>query len=152
METRLMSNDTEKMLTTGWNLVRDAGSVVTDVAVKSGVGKNIARNLPRVKDMVTTGAGLALAKRGGKMAVAVVRKNPVAAIAGAVALAGVGMVYAAVKKRKAARDSDAVGKPPRARRLTATNMRDGAAAAPAKAAAKKARVPRVRKAKAPAKS
>lgn len=152
METRLMSNDTEKMLTTGWNLVRDAGSVVTEVAVKSGVGKNIARNLPRVKDLVTTGAGLALAKRGGKMAVAVVRKNPVAAIAGAVALAGVGMVYAAVKKRKAARDADGAGKPPRARRLTATNMRGGAAAAPAKAAAKKARAPRAVKAKAPAKS
>ena len=142
-----MSNDTEKMLTTSWNLVRGAGSAVTEAAVKSGVGKNIARTLPRVKDMVTTGAGLALAKRGGKMAVAVVRKNPVAAIAGAVALAGVGLVYAAAKKRKAARaDGDAAGKPPRPRRLTATNMRDGAPAAPAK----KARAPRVRKA--PAKS
>jgi hypothetical protein len=98
--------------------------------------------------MVTTGAGLALAKRGGKLAVAVVRKNPVAAIAGAVALAGVGVVYAAVKKRNAARAEAADGKPPRPRRLTATNMRDGAAAAPAK----KARAPRARKAKAPAKS
>ena len=145
-----MSNDTEKMLTTSWNLVRDAGSAVTDAAVKSGVGKNIARNLPRVKDLVTTGAGLALAKRGGKMAVAVVRKNPVAALAGAVALAGVGLVYAAAKKRKAARANGdaAAGKPPRPRRLTATNMRDGAAAAPAK----KARAPRVRKAKVPATS
>lgn len=141
-----MNIDTDKMLTTSWNLVRDAGAVVSDAAVNSGVAKNIARTLPKVKDMVTTGAGLALARRGGKVAIAVVRKNPVAAIAGAVALAGVGLVYAAHKRRKEARENGdaSAGKPPRPRRLTATNMRD-AAAKPAPA--KKARAPRARKAK-----
>ena len=139
-----MTIPTEKMLTTSWNLVRDAGSAAADAAVHSKVGSVIAHNLPKVKNMVSAGAALAVAKRGGKVAIAAVKRNPVAAIAGAVALAGVGLVIATARKRKLARENGelgADGKPPRARRLTATNMRDKTAAP-----AKKTRAPRARKA------
>ena len=80
-----MTSPTEKMLTTSWNLVREAGTAVTDAAVNSDVGAKLARNLPKLKEVVSVGAGLALARKGTKVAANAVRRNPVAAIAGAVA-------------------------------------------------------------------
>ena len=97
-----MTSPTEKMLTTSWNLVREAGTAVTDAAVNSDVGAKLARNLPKLKEVVSVGAGLALARKGTKVAANAVRRNPVAAIAGAVALAGVGLAVAVVRNRKKA--------------------------------------------------
>ena len=153
METNLMSIQTDKLLSTSWNLVRDAGSAVGDAAVNSQVGSNLVRVLPKVKNFVSTGAGLVLARRAGKVAVAAVRRNPLAAIAGAVALAGVGLVIAVAKKRKLARENGdaSAGKPPRPRRLSATNMRDTASTTRV-AAEKKPRTPRARKAASKTKS
>lgn len=134
-----MNKQTENMLTTSWNLVRDASSAVTDVAVNSDVGGKLMRTLPKVKEMVSVGAGLALARRGGRVAIAVVRRNPVAAIAGAVALAGVGLAVAAAKRRKLAADNgDATIARPR--RITAKNVRGSSRTVIEKPA------PRVRKA------
>lgn len=137
-----MANQTEKMLSTSWNLVRDAGAAVTDAAANSQVGTSLARNLPRIKEAVSVGAGLALARRGGKAAVAVARRNPVAAVVGAVALAGVGLAVAVAKRRKLAR---AKGELPEAGSPTRRPAVKKAAASK-KVAAKKA-APRARKPK-----
>lgn len=99
-----MNTQTGKMLATSWNIVRDAGSAMTDAAANSRVGTSLVRSLPRVKELVTFGAALALARRGSRIAIAAVRRNPVAAIAGAVALAGVGLAITVVKRRKQARE------------------------------------------------
>lgn len=135
----------EKMLSTSWNLVRDAGSAVSDAAVNSRVGTSLVRTLPRVKEMVSLGAGLALARQGTRVAVKAVRRHPVAAIAGAVALAGLGFALAVAAKRRKARGETADSS---TRRLTAKNMRASAngskRASTPKAAA---RSPRTRKAK-----
>jgi len=140
-----MNTQTEKVLTTSWNLVRDAGSAVSDAAVNSRVGTSLAKNLPRVKEMVGLGAGLALAQRGTRVAVTAVRRHPVAAIAGAVALAGLGFALAVASRRKKAReDGDASSKP---RRLTAKNMRSNGSTKSSTAAKTTARAPRSRKAK-----
>jgi len=133
-----MTSQTGKMLTTSWNLVREAGTAVTDAAVNSDVGTKLARNLPKIKDVVSVGAGLALARKGSKAAAAAVRRNPVAAIAGAVALAGVGLAVAVVKNRKKALESGKVAKPAAATRakpksLAAKNMRGNGKTAVAKA-------------------
>lgn len=132
-----MTSPTEKMLTTSWNLVREAGTAVTDAAVHSQVGTTLARNLPKIKDVVSVGAGLALARKGSKAAAAAVRRNPVAAIAGAVALAGVGLAVAVVKSRKKAAGDGKVAAAPAARAkpktLAARNMRGDGKTAPAKA-------------------
>ena len=142
-----MNTQTEKMLTTSWNLVRDAGSAVSDAAVHSRVGTSLVKSLPRVKEMISVGAGLALARRGTRVAISAVRRNPLAAIAGAVALAGVGVAISVAKRRKQARlDAEAgAGSGTRPLRLTATKMPGAARAksAPAKTS-------RVRKAKAKA--
>lgn len=149
-----MSKQTEKMLSTSWNLVRDAGNAVSDAAVNSDIGGKMMRTLPKVKKMVSVGAGLALARRGGKVAAAAVRRNPVAAIAGAVALAGVGLAVAVAKRRKQANDNgEAKTARPRhvvARKVTGTSRTvvPKAAAKPAKKAASAA----TRKPKTPAQS
>jgi hypothetical protein len=130
-----MNNQTGKMLTTSWNLVRDAGSAVSDAAVNADVGGKLMRTLPKVKELVSAGAGLALARRGGRVAVAVVKRNPVIAIAGAVALAGVGLAVAVAKRRKAAAENgDATGVRPR--RIVAKNVRGSSRTVVAKPAAK----------------
>ena len=140
-----MNTQTEKMLTTSWNLVRDAGSAVSDAAVHSRVGTSLVKSLPRVKEMISVGAGLALARRGTRVAISAVRRNPLAAIAGAVALAGVGVAISVAKRRKQARlDAEAgAGSGTRPLRLAATKM-PGAA----RAKSAPAKTPRVRKAKA----
>jgi hypothetical protein len=146
-----MTTKTEQLLSTSWNLVREAGSAVTDAAANSQVGTRLARNLPKLKEVVSVGAGLALARRGSKVAVAAVRRNPVAAIAGAVALAGVGIAVTVINRRKKALANDgikagtaAAAKP---RRLAAKNMRGSETATTAKAKAAPAKAAR----KAPAK-
>lgn len=132
-----MTNQTGKMLSTSWNLVRDAGSAVGDAAVNADVGGKLMRTLPKVKELVSVGAGLALARRGGRVAVAVVKRNPVIAIAGAVALAGVGLAVAVAKRRKAAAENgDASGTRPR--RIVAKNVRGSSRTVLAKPAAKSA--------------
>jgi hypothetical protein len=147
-----MNTQTEKMLSTGLTLVRDAGAAVADSDIVNRVGTSLVKAVPkvqklgsRVKDAVTVGAGLALASRGGKAAmrggkaaVAMAKKNPAVAIAGAVALAGIGVavVVARSRKKKAADSANGAAKP---KRLSARNMRaDGAAAkkAPAKRASR----------------
>jgi hypothetical protein len=133
-----MTSPTEKMLTTSWNLVREAGTAVTDAAVNSDVGAKLARNLPKLKEVVSVGAGLALARKGTKVAANAVRRNPVAAIAGAVALAGVGLAVAVVRNRKKALEGGKAAKPAAAARakpktLAAKNMRGNGQSAVAKA-------------------
>ena len=106
--------DAQKMLSTGWNTMRDAGEAALDYP--------LVKNLPKVKDWVATGAGLAIAKRGSRIAVGAVRRHPLIAIAGAVALAGVGLAVMASNKRRAAANGadDGASKP---RRMKAKDMR-----------------------------
>ena len=115
-----MNNQTEKMLNNGWLIVRDAGSAVADAA--SSTGHSLARNLPRVKGLVSASAGLAVARKGASVAVSAVRRHPVAAIAGAVALAGLGLVLAAAKRRREAQ-ADANAEASGIKRIKARNMR-----------------------------
>ena len=153
-----MNTQTEKLLSTGLTLVRDAGAAVADSKIVDKVGTSLVKAVPKakalgstVKGMVSAGAALAVAKRGGKLAAAggkaalkIARKNPVAVAAGAVALAGIGVAVAVVRKRKKDREAAASGtaKP---KRVTARNMRaNGAATAPAKKAPAK-RASRARK-------
>ena len=145
-----MNSQTEKMLSTGLTLVRDAGSAAVEKLADSKVGTSLAKAVPKagelvgkVKKAATLGAGLAIARRGGKAAVAAAKKNPVAVAAGAVVLAGLGVAVAVARKRKKDREAAANGtaKP---KRVTAQNMRgNGAATAAKKAPAKRA--PRARK-------
>lgn len=115
----------EDVLSTSWHRVRDAGSTVGELATVGASG--VLAALPKVRDFMATGAGLAVARRGAKVAIATVRKNPVAMIGGAVALAGLGLAYNAYKKRKlaaeAAGEGNGAAKP---KRLTATNRRQAA--------------------------
>jgi hypothetical protein len=139
-----MNSQTEKMLSTGLTMARDAGAAAVEAGSKVGTqlvkvavpqAKKLASNL---KGAVSVGAGLAIAKKGGKVALAVARRNPIATAAAAVALAGVGVAVVVARKRKAARAAaaDGTSKP---KRVTAKNMRgDGAATkkAPAKRTAR----------------
>src|SRR5688572_13977078 len=154
-----MNTQTDKLLSTGLTLVRDAGAAVADSEIVNKVGTSLVKAVPKAKalgstakGMVSAGAALAVAKRGGKLAaaggkaaVAMARKNPVATIAGAVALAGIGVAVAVVRKRKKDREAAASGtaKP---KRVSARNMRGNGAtvAAPAKKAPAK-RASRARK-------
>lgn len=148
-----MNSKTDKILSTGLTLVRDAGAAVADSAIVNKVGTSLVKAVPKAKQlgktvsgMVSVGAGLAIAKKGGKAAIAVARKNPVATAAAAVALAGLGVAVAVVRKRKKARDAAAgagtgTAKP---KRVVAKNMRGNGAAAAKKAPAKRA-APRARK-------
>ena len=105
--------NTEKMISTGLTLVRDAGSAAVE-AVSSKVGTGMTAVVPvakslakQVKGAVSVGAGIALAKQGGKLAMKAAKKNPVAVAAGAVALAGLGVAVAVVRKRKKDREAAA---------------------------------------------
>ena len=106
----------QKMLSTGWSTLRDAGEAAMDYP--------IAKQFPRVKEWATTGAGLAIAKKGGSVALGAVRRHPVLAIVGAVALAGLGAAVIAKRRREelAASNGNGEAKP---RRLKATDMRGG---------------------------
>jgi hypothetical protein len=139
-----MNTQTDKILSTGLTLVRDAGAAVADSALVSRVGTSLVKAVPKakklgtaVKEMVSVGAGLAIARRGGKAALAVARKNPVATAAAAVALAGLGVAVAVARKRKKDREAgvDGAAKP---KRLSARNMRGNGAAVAKKAPAKRA--------------
>src|SRR5881394_3306091 len=104
-----MNSQTEKMLSTGMSLARDAGAAVVEAGSK--VGTNLVkvaapqakRLATRVKEAVSVGAGLAIARKGGKAALRAVKKNPVATAAAAVALAGVGVAVVVARRRKAAK-------------------------------------------------
>lgn len=143
-----MNSRTEKMLSTGLTLARDAGAAAVEAGskvgtqlVKSGVPKAKAL-ATRVKQSAALGAGLAIAKKGGKVALSAAKRNPVATAAAAVALAGVGVAVVVARKRKAAKAAggDGAAKP---KRVAAKNMRNGAATK--KAPAKRASSSRARK-------
>lgn len=127
-----MSDQADNSNASKWAMVRDAGMAVGTAAANSKVGTSLARTLPKMKEMVSVGAGLAVAQKSAKLAVAAVRRNPVAALAGAAALAGVGVAVALVRQRKKAANGKAASKPATAKptRLAATDMRK---TAPAKA-------------------
>jgi hypothetical protein len=151
-EAKPMTTPTEKILNTSLSLAREAGTAITTAASNSQIGSKLARNLPKLKDAVSVGAGLALARRGSKAAVGAVRRNPVAAMAGAVALAGVGIAVAVVKRRKDARENGAASTAKKAgakpTKLAAKSMR-GTAKKPAASKTKVARkAPAKRKPKA----
>ena len=114
-----MSKQTEELINNGWKLVREAGATVGEAG--SRVSTTLVRSYPHVKEWLSAGAGLALARRGGKVAVTAIRRHPVAAIAGAVALAGLGLAVAAAKRRREAINGEAPARS--SKRLTATNMR-----------------------------
>lgn len=145
-----MSKQTEELINNGWKLVRDAGATVGEAG--SRVSTSLVRSYPHVKEWLSAGAGLALARRGGKVAVTAIRRHPVAAIAGAVALAGLGLAVAAAKRRREVINGEAPART--SKRLTATNMRtvkpksaDAASKAKPRATRKPSapRTPRVRK-------
>jgi hypothetical protein len=139
-----MNSQTEKLLNTGLTLVRDAGSAAVEKIADSKVGTSLVKAVPKagklagkLKDAVSVGAAVAIARRGGKAAVAAARKNPVAVAAGAVALAGLGVAVAVARKRRKDREAAANGGP-KPTKVAARNMRgNGAAKAPAKKAAAK---------------
>jgi hypothetical protein len=106
--------DAQKMLSNGWNSMRDAG--------EAALNYPLVKQLPKVKEWAATGAGLAVAKRGGKIAVGAVRRHPLLAVAGAVALAGLGLAVMAKRRREAAANASEDGSA-RPRRVKATNMR-----------------------------
>ena len=136
-----MSKQTEEMINTGWKLVRDAGATVGEAG--SRVSTSLVRSYPHVKEWLSAGAGLALARRGGKVAVSAIRRHPVAAIAGAVALAGLGLAIAAAKRRRDVINGDAPARI--SKRLTATDMRTAkpkSAGATSKVKPRVARTPR----------
>ena len=136
-----MSKQTEELINNGWKLVRDAGATVGEAG--SRVSTSLVRSYPHVKEWLSAGAGLALARRGGKVAVTAIRRHPVAAIAGAVALAGLGLAVAAAKRRREVINGEAPART--SKRLDATNMRTvtpKAADAASKAKPRAARTPR----------
>ena len=107
--------DAQKMLSNGWNSMRDAG--------EAALNYPLVRQLPKVKEWAATGAGLAIAKRGGKVAVGAVRRHPLLAIAGAVALAGLGVAVMAKRRREAQANGGEGDGESRPRRMKAKNMR-----------------------------
>jgi hypothetical protein len=106
--------DAQKMLSNGWNSMRDAG--------EAALNYPLVKQLPKVKEWAATGAGLAIARRGTKVAVGAVRRHPLLAVAGAVALAGLGLAVMAKRRREAAASEGENGSA-RPRRVKATNMR-----------------------------
>lgn len=139
-----MTSQTEKMISTGLILARDAGAAAVEKGSKIGTSlvKAAGPLASRVKGAVSVGAGLAIAKKGGKMAMAAAKKNPVATAAAAAVLAGVGVAVVVARKRKAAKEAAAGGKAA-PKKLTAKNMRGTVAAK--KAPAKRASTARARK-------
>src|SRR4249919_3603606 len=118
-----MTTPTEKILSTGLALARDAGSALADAgaSASSAVGTSLVKAMPKakqlgttVKEMISVGAGL-----------------------------GVAVVVA--RKRKQAREAAAASGTAKPTRVAAKNMRgNGASTAAKKAPAKKA-APRARK-------
>lgn len=147
-----MSKQTEDLINNGWKLVREAGATVGEAG--SRVSTTLVRSYPHVKEWLSAGAGLALARRGGKVAVTAIRRHPVAAIAGAVALAGLGLAVAAAKRRREVINSEAPARS--SKRLTATSMRTvkpkaaDAASKPKPRTARTPRAPRTPRARKPA--
>ena len=145
-----MTPKTEKIISTGLALARDAGAAAVETGSK--VGTNLVRVaapkakelVSRVKGAVSVGAGLAIAKKGGKVALAVAKKNPIATAAAAAVLAGVGVAVVVARKRKAAKAAAGNGKAA-PKKLAAKNMRGNSAAAAKKAPAKRASATRARK-------
>jgi hypothetical protein len=143
-----MNSKTEKVLSTGLTLARDAGAAAVEAGTKVGTqlvrvaGPKAKELASRVKGAVSVGAGLAIAKKGGKAALAMAKKNPVATAAAAVALTGVGVAVMVARKRKAAKAAAGDGKAA-PKKLTAKNMRGNSVAK--KAPAKRATASRARK-------
>jgi hypothetical protein len=143
-----MNSKTEKVLSTGLTLARDAGAAAVEAGTKVGTqlvrvaGPKAKELASRVKGAVSVGAGLAIAKKGGKAALAMAKKNPVATAAAAVALTGVGVAVMVARKRKAAKATAGDGKAA-PKKLAAKNMRGASVAK--KAPAKRATASRARK-------
>ena len=116
----------QDVLSTSWHRVRDAGAAVGELAGHTLSDNALVRSLPKVKDFMATGAGLAIARRGAKVAIGAVRRNPVLAIGAAVALAAGGAVYLAAKKRREAAAAGTSGERAKPKRLTATSRRQAA--------------------------
>lgn len=112
--------DTRKMLSNGLNSVRDAG--------EAALNHPLVQQLPKVKEWAAAGAGLAIAKRGTKVAVGAVRRHPLLAIAGAVALAGLGVAVLAKRRRDARAAAAGSEDESRPQRVEARNMRGKAGA------------------------
>ena len=75
-------------------------TIITDRAMElaSQAGSSLKHAVPSADKLLQTGAALGIAKTGGKVALAFVRRNPAVAIATA---AGVGLLaFAAYRKRK----------------------------------------------------
>lgn len=75
-------------------------TLITDRAMElaSQAGSTLKHAVPSADKLLTTGAALGVARTGGKVALAFVRRNPAVAIATA---AGVGLLaFAAYRKRK----------------------------------------------------
>ena len=146
-----MNSKTEKLISTGLSLARDAGAAAVEAGSRVGtnlvkVGVPQAQKLAsRVKGAVSVGAGLAIAKKGGKVALAAARKNPIATAAAAAVLAGVGVGVMVARKRKAAKAAAAASGKPAPKKLAAKNMRANGAAPAKKAPAKRASTARARK-------
>jgi hypothetical protein len=144
-----MNSKTEKVISTGLTLARDAGAAAVEAGSKVGtqlvrVAAPKAKELAsKMKGAVSVGAGLAIAKKGGKVALAVARKNPIATAAAAVALTGVGVAVMVARTRTAAKAAAGAGKAA-PKKLAAKNMR-GSTAPAKKAPAKRASAPRARK-------
>jgi hypothetical protein len=104
-----------ELLSTGWNRMRDAG--------EAAMNTSLVRGLPRVKEWAATGAGLAVARRGSKIAMGAARRHPVLAIAGAKP-SPPGPVRQARPRRRAAEQADGEGKGrARPQRMKAKDMR-----------------------------
>jgi hypothetical protein len=143
-----MNSQTEKLLNTGLTLVRDAGSAAVEkgTSLVKVAGPKAGKLASRVKNAVSVGAAVAIAKKGGAAAVKAAKKNPVAVAAGAVALAGLGVAVAVARKRKKEREAAAKTGGAKPTKVAARNARGNGAAAPAKkAAAKKTTASRARK-------
>ena len=146
-----MNSQTEKLINTGLTLVRDAGSAAagkladTGTSLVKAAAPKAGKLAKTVKEAVSVGAAVAIAKRGGKVALTAAKKNPVAVAAGAVALAGLGVAVAVARKRK--KDREAAGSTgAKPKTVAAKNMRgNGAAKAPAKKATARKTTSRARK-------
>jgi len=134
-----MNSQTEKLLNTGLTLVRDAGSAAVEkgTSLVKVAAPKAGKLAGKLKEAVSVGAAVAIARKGGKAAVKAAKKNPVAVAAGAVALAGLGVAVAVARKRKKEREAAAGGATKKPTKVAAKNMRSNSAAPAKKAAAKK---------------
>lgn len=144
-----MNSKTEKVISTGLTLAREAGAAAVEAGSKVGTnlvrvaGPQAKKLATRVKEAASIGAAVAMAKKGGKAAAKVARKNPIATAAAAVALAGVGVAVVVARKRKAAKAAAGGNGKTAPKKVAAKNMRSSAA--PAKKPAAKKTATRARK-------